>query len=147
MHRTLKQDTALPPQKNRLTQQRRFNYFRSEFNIERPHEALGQRTPGELYTPSLRRLPRRLPTLKYPAHFEIRKVSSNGGIRWANHWVNVSHILGGEFIGLTEVDSGLWHVYFGTHLLGYLHDDLGKVEDRAGFISRHYRKLSAMSPD
>jgi len=147
MHRTLKRDTALPPKKNRLVQQRRFNSFRSEFNTERPHEALGQRTPDELYYVSERRLPNHLPPPDYPAHYEVRKVSSNGGIRWANHWVNVSHILGGEFIGLTEIDDGLWHVYFGTHLLGYLHDRLGKVEDKAGFISRHNRKLSAMSPD
>jgi hypothetical protein len=64
-----------------------------------------------------------------------------------NHWVHVSRVPGGEFIGLTEVVGGLWHVYFDTHLLGYLHDDLGTVENRAGFISRRNRKLSAMSPD
>ena len=62
--------------------------------------------------------------------------------------MQVSH--GGRNAGVPqnyfELD-GLWHVYFGSHQLGYLHDDLGKVEDRAGFISRHNRKLSAMSPD
>ena len=147
MHRTLKRDTALPPQKNRLTQQHRFNSFRAEFNSVRPHEALAQRTPAEFYSPSERRMPRRIAARKYPDHYEVRKVSSNGGIRWGTHWVNVSRILGGEFIGLTEVDDGLWHVYFDTHLLGYLHDDIGKVEDRAGFISRRNRKLSAMSLD
>lgn len=71
----------------------------------------------------------------------------NGGIRWANRWVNVTTVLGGQYIGLEEVDDGLWHIFYAHVLLGYLHDELGKVEDRGGFISRHRRNLSAMSPD
>ena len=30
---------------------------------------------------------------EYPAHYEVRYVSRNGGVRWHNHWVNVSHVL------------------------------------------------------
>ena len=147
MHRTLRKDTAIPPKGSRLAQQRRFNAFRSEFNLVRPHEALGQRTPAELYVPSPRPYPTRLPPIEYPTHFEVRKVSDNGGIRWAHRWVNVSVILAAEYIGLEEIDDGLWHVYFGTHLLGYLHDQLGRIEDRSGFISRWHHKQSTMCPD
>ena len=147
MHRTLKGETARPPQPNRRAQQLCFDRFRAEFNHERPHEAIGQRCPAELYVPSSRSLPKRLPRIDYPAHFEVRKVSTNGGIRWANQWVNVSKVLEGQYIGLEEVDDGLWHIFFAHVFLGYLHDDLRTVEDRAGFISRHRKNLSAMSPD
>ena len=34
--------------------------FRQHYNSERPHEALGQRPPAEVYTPSPRALPRRV---------------------------------------------------------------------------------------
>jgi transposase InsO family protein len=44
MHRTLKAETARPPAGNLSAQQRRFNAFRTEYNQERPHEALGQVT-------------------------------------------------------------------------------------------------------
>jgi putative transposase len=38
-----------------VAEQRRFDRFRREFNVERPHEALGNATPASIYTPSLRR--------------------------------------------------------------------------------------------
>jgi transposase InsO family protein len=49
MHRTLKQETAEPPKANLREQQRAFDVFRQEYNQERPHAALGDRTPGESY--------------------------------------------------------------------------------------------------
>ena len=114
------------------------------------HEAIGQRTPSELYQPSARPYPRRVPQVEYPLHYEVRKVSTNGGIRWASRWVAVSIVLGEQFIGLEEIDDGIWHVFFGPHLLGYMIDELGKIEDRAGFLSRTHQRqqqLSTMSPD
>jgi len=99
-HRTLKAATAIPPAANRAAQQRRFNAWRREYNEQRPHEALGQQTPASRYQASPRELPRTLPDLVYPKHFEVRYVSRNGGIRWHNHWVNISHVLDQEFVGL-----------------------------------------------
>jgi hypothetical protein len=42
----------------------------------------------------------------------------NGGVRWHHGWVNVSHVLAEEYIGLEEVADGIWSVYFGPLLLG-----------------------------
>ena len=53
MHLTLKQEATRPPGMNSLQQQARFDAFVSEFNDERPHEALGMKTPSESYSPSL----------------------------------------------------------------------------------------------
>ena len=41
----------------------------------------------------VRQLPRKLPAITYPAHFELRYVSANGGIRWHCAWVNVTTTL------------------------------------------------------
>lgn len=65
MHLTLKKEATRPPCMNALQQQARFDDFVSEFNTERPHEAIGMKTPGELYTPSSRPY-RGLPELAYP---------------------------------------------------------------------------------
>jgi transposase InsO family protein len=54
MHRTLKAETASPPAETLRAQQAVFRAFQDEFNHERPHEALEQRTPAELYTSSAR---------------------------------------------------------------------------------------------
>src|SRR3989449_68335 len=110
MHRTLKREATRPAESTLRTQQRRFDAFRHEYNYERPHEALGQRTPVSLYAASSRPYPRRLPLIEYPAHFEVRKVSANGGIRWHAHRVPVSHLLINENIGFEEIDDGLWTV-------------------------------------
>jgi transposase InsO family protein len=62
MHRTLKAEATRPPQGNRAAQQRRFNAFRTEFNTERPHSALGGEPPAARYVPSPRPHPDRPPT-------------------------------------------------------------------------------------
>ena len=118
MHRVLKAEATRPPAASFGAQQRRFTQFRGEYNTERPHEALGQETPAAHYVPSPRPYPAQLPELVYPAHYERRFVSANGGIRWQNQWVNVSHVLAGEHVGLEEVADGVWSVYFGPVLLG-----------------------------
>ena len=117
-HKTLKEGTARPPASSPKAQQGRFDRFVREYNEERPHEALGQETPASLYRPSFRPCPARIPELEYPAHFERRLVSRNGGIRWGSGWVNVSQVLSEEYVGLEEVDDEVWAVYFGPLLLG-----------------------------
>jgi transposase InsO family protein len=54
MHLTLKKEATRPPGMNMLQQQARFDAFVSEFNTERPHEALDMQVPGDLYQPSIR---------------------------------------------------------------------------------------------
>ena len=49
MHRTLKEQTSCPAAANAAEQQKRFDRFRRHYNQERPHEALGQRLPAEVY--------------------------------------------------------------------------------------------------
>ena len=98
----------------------------------RPHEALNLETPTSRYTPSPRVLPTRLPPVEYPAHFETRLMSRNGGFRWAHKRVPLSHLLEGQYIGLEEVADGIWDVYFSTVRLGQMDERLLRVEDALG---------------
>lgn len=140
MHKDLKAETTIPPAANRSAQQRRFNTFRKDFNEVRPHEAHGQRPPASVYEPSKRTMPSKLQPPEYPAHYEVRKVSTNGGIRWHSAWVNVSHLLGGELIGLEEVADGVWAVHFGPVALGWLHLRRSVILDHDGSSSRNPRR-------
>jgi len=112
---------------------------------ERPHEALGQRTPGAVYERSVRPFPRTLPELEYPGHFETRYVSENGGIRWKKCWVNVTTTLAHEWVGLEEVGDGLWDVYFSRLRLGRLDQRRMRIEDPYGRWTRW--EVLTMSPD
>jgi transposase InsO family protein len=117
MHRTLKQETARPPAGSRSAQQERFDQFRSLYNEQRPHEALGQRTPQELYRPSPRPYPAKVLPLDYPRHCEVRAVRPNGGIKWQGKFLYLSEALRGERVGLEETADGIWTLYFGPLLL------------------------------
>ena len=136
MHRTLKAEATRPPAAAMRSQQLKFDCFRREFNTERPHEALDQRTPAELYRPSSRPMPVKPPPLEYPDRFEVRYVSANGGIRWNKQWVNVSTTCIGEYVGLEEIDDGIWNVYFGKLRLGRLLERSMKIEDAYGRLFR-----------
>ena len=118
MHRTLKAETARPPAANPGAQQRVFDSFRREYNEERPHEALAMKRPIELYEPSPRRYPAKVPEVSYPGHFEIRRVRRRGEIKWQGRRLFVSLPLCGETVGLEETDHGIWSLYFGSLLLG-----------------------------
>jgi putative transposase len=136
MHRTLKAETTRPPAATRRAQQRTFDRFREEFNCQRPHEALDMRTPTTCYEPSLRKMPNKLPPLEYPDRFEGRYVSANGGIRWHHQGVNVSHVCVGAYVGLEEIDDGVWNVYFGPLKLGRLLERHMRIEDAYGRLKR-----------
>lgn len=125
MHRTLKAEATRPPAASLGAQQRKFNRFREEFNNERPHEALDQETPASIYEPSRREMPNKLPPLEYPDRFEVR-----------NDWVNVSIVCAGEYVGLEEIDDGIWNVYFGPLKLGWLHERHMRIEDEYGKLKR-----------
>lgn len=137
MHRTLKAETTRPAAGSLAAQQRKFNRFRREFNFERPHEALDMHTPASYYSASVRSMPDRIPPLEYPDRFEVRYVSYNGGMRWRKDWVNVSIVCAGEYVGLEEIDNGIWNVYFGSMKLGRLLERHMRIEDAYGRLKRH----------
>ena len=119
MHLTLKQETTRPPAANALQQQDRFDRFVGEFNAERPHEALAMKTPSEIYSASDRPW-QGLPALQYPFHDRDVLVTECGRICMHRKKINISTVLGGQRLGITQVDDGIWLVSFMQYDLGYI---------------------------
>ena len=127
MHRTLKEETAKPPKGDMSAQQRAFNRFRMEYNQERPHEALQGVPPIKMYRQSERAYPNKVAEVVYAESMKVRRVRSNGEIKWMGGRVYVTESLRGEPIGLIPIDNDCWAVYFAQLKLGILDDRLGKI--------------------
>jgi putative transposase len=106
MHATLKAETLKPPAANPAAQQACFDAFREDFNRVRPHEALGQTPPASQWTASPRPWPGHLLEPHYPDTCKVRRVRSNGCIKWRGQAVFINQALAGEPVGLTETDTG-----------------------------------------
>jgi transposase InsO family protein len=118
MHKTLKAEAIRPPKGNLAAQQRAFIAFRTEFNFERPHSALGGDPPAARYVVSARPFPDRLPQLEYPGHFIVKRVTNAGTFRLKHKLLFIANSLKQNYIGLEEINDGIWSIYFGTVLLG-----------------------------
>lgn len=118
MHRTLKSETAKPPRSNLRTQQRAFDKFVEEFNYQRPHEAIEQKTPGQIYRPSSRKFPESLPQFEYSSKQSIRRVMDGGRIRLKKRLIYIGDQFSGEDIGLIQASDHTWEVWLGPIRLG-----------------------------
>jgi len=125
MHRTLQEQTARPPAANAAAQQASFDAFRKHYNEERPHEALGQRPPGEFYVSS----PRSMPDWTEPCYDEdhqVRRVNSNGEIKWLGARIFISSALIGELVGIVELETG-------DHIVRFCDLDIGLIDAQGRF--------------
>ena len=129
MHLTLKQEATRPPGDNVLQQQERFDHFLEDYNEQRPHQALGNQRPAELYHASVRSLPSELAPLSYPLHDLTRKVSSYGVVYMGRRKrYRLSAALAGELVGLREVEVDRWLVTWRHLDLGHLNVESGEFE-------------------
>lgn len=122
MHRTLKEEALSPPAANARQQQMVFDFFREEYNEERPHQALGQKPPALFYAPSPRPYPSRLAPVEYPDDWERRKIKDSGRMKWKGKEIGVCQALTGEQVGLEPIDDGVWRIHFCQYPVGIFNE-------------------------
>ncbi len=135
MHRTLKAETTRPPAADPPAQQACFDVFRQVYNEERPHEALDQVPPATIWRPSPRFYPARIEDPIYRPDHAVRRVRSNGEIKWGGDLVFISEALTGELVGVAETERGDWIVRF-------IDVDLGIIDRK----TRKLRRFTAPRP-
>jgi len=119
MHGDIMREVESKPAQSRLAQQRALTMWRKRFNDVRPHEALGMRTPSELYRRSERiYVGPSAPT--YAEGWLVRRVSAKGLVKIEGAQIFIGEGLGGQEIGLEPVDNG-HRVWFYEIDLGVLH--------------------------
>jgi putative transposase len=127
MHLTLKKEATKPASANVLQQQARFDAFVTQYNRDRPHQALAMKVPADLYARSPR-LYRGLDELTYPFHDGTFTVTQCGRICFKGRKVNLSHVFAGQNVGVTQVGERTWLVTFMRYDLGYFDDETCRLE-------------------
>jgi transposase InsO family protein len=126
MHGTLQSECVRPLELTMEEQEMQFRTFISYFNDERPHEALGQRVPSDIYVRSEREWNGLLMSPEYGPEYIVKKVRDRGQISWRGADPFIGRALADEYIGLKEADNGdYWLVYYGPVFLGTM-DHLGE---------------------
>jgi len=145
MHRTLKQEATIPPGSSLRAQQQKFDRFREEFNQERPHEALGMKRPGEVYQASSRAMPMRIEPYDYPSHYLVRRVSRSGTIRVFHKQIFVSNTLHEDYVGLEEVDDGVYDLFYCFYHIGRYSLKTNKIQDVMSKVGVSRRQVDLAS--
>ena len=57
-------------------------------------------------------MPKRIEPYDYPAHYPVRRVSRAGMIRVLRKQIFVSNTLQEDYVGLEEVDDGVYNMFF-----------------------------------
>jgi hypothetical protein len=135
----------VPPSSSLRAQQHRFDRFREEFNEERPHEVLGMKRPAQVYQASGRSMPRRMEPYDYPANCLVRRVSHGGTIRVFKNQVFVSNTLQEDYVGLEEVDDGVYDLFFCFYQIGRYELPANKIHDIVSKVPVSYQRVDLAS--
>jgi transposase InsO family protein len=107
-HRTLKERTEHRGAPATMSEWQRWaKEMRQEYNEQRPHEALGMRTPGQVYSRENLR-----PYQTHPREWEydggeVRRLDNEGGFSKYGSWYFVCQALAKELVRVDEFDSKL----------------------------------------
>ncbi len=135
MHRVYKAEVARPPAPTPAAQQRRTQRWIRYYNGERPHEALGQRVPAQVYRKCRRRYrPDRRPA-RYPPAWRTARVTASGYVRWGRRLRVIGRAFGGQRVAFKPISPGVHEVYYVGHLIGLLVDT-----DPGGMRPVHWSK-------
>ena len=80
--------------------------WREKYNHVRPHEALGMKTPGEVYEPSTRQYPEQIPKYEYGGEHHVIKVNSWGYVRFDKFQVYLSETMVDQYIEFRPSPDG-----------------------------------------
>lgn len=137
MHRVFKAETTRPASRHPRAQQRRTDRWVRLYNDIRPHQALRQRTPAEVYRGKARR-PRRVKA-HYLGAWAVRRVRSNGEIKWQGRKRFVGEAFVGQRVALKALREGKYQVYFTDLLIGELRES-----DAGGMRPAKYARRAAV---
>jgi transposase InsO family protein len=143
-HRTLKAEVfAFERFRTLAAVQGALDHWRAVYNLDRPHEALGQHVPASRYRPSTRPMPDRLPEVEYDSDETVRSVSTTKAyVSFKGRLWKVPQAFRGERLAIRALTTdGRYGVFFAAHQIATI--DLTSQQS----VSHVSEQVSTMSPD
>jgi hypothetical protein len=122
MHRDMKKELQIRIRGDLRHHQKEFDKWRKEFNEVRPHEALGMKTPKEVYVKSKRKYDATDTVIVYTG-MRSRKVNDRGYINYYNHRIFVGNPFAGYYVGIKERVGKWTEVWFNFLKLGEINPE------------------------
>jgi putative transposase len=119
MHADVAAELEASPADDGDVQQRAADRWRRTFNEVRPHEALGMKSPADLYVRSPRHY-RGVRPPSYPKTYALRRVTKSGCVHYAGKTVFVSESLAGHDLAVRRAHGGRLAVRFYDLPLGFV---------------------------
>lgn len=142
-HRTLNAEVFALQRFRTLAQaQVALDAWRTIYNLERPHEALGQEVPASRYRPSSRAMPAQLPAIEYPEGEAVRTVGTTKSyVSFQGQLWKVPEAFRGERVAIRPRSAdGRFGIFFGSRQIAAI--DLTASRS----VSDVSEQVSAMSP-
>lgn len=142
-HRSFKAEVLALRRLRDLTQaQQAFDHWRSIYNLDRPHEALGQEVPASRYQASTRSMPDQIPAVEYGDHEIVRIVGTTKAyVSFKGRLWKVPQAFCGERLAIRPLNTdGRYGVFFAAHQIADI--DLTKSKS----VSDVSEQMSTMSP-
>lgn len=117
MHRDIKEELEGKINGNLKLHQRIFDVWKDEYNNERPHEALGMKTPSEVYRKSKSNFNGTVFEIIYPSGYLPRRVNDRGLINYKGRRIFISNAFSNYYVGL-QVKGKSFIVWFDNHQVG-----------------------------
>jgi hypothetical protein len=86
-------------------------------------------------------MPSKIEPFDYPGHYLARRVSRAGTIRVFHQQVFVSNTLKEEYVGLEEVDDGVYDVYYRFYQIGRYELRTNKMKDVIARVGLSVRRI------
>lgn len=119
MHRTLKNEACRNPGINIFGQKIKFKKFVDEYNEERPHQALGNKTPDEVYVPSMKQYNVNAIAHGFPKFgLDYAFVNRDGSVEFNGKKIMIGQSLCNEFIDVYPNGKEQWTFAYGPIVLG-----------------------------
>jgi transposase InsO family protein len=136
MHADVANEMEADPAGTPKAQQRIADRWRQQFNHVRPHEAIGMKTPADLYRPQSQpyrgvRLP------SYSQNQAVRRVTRLGCVHYAGKTVFISESVSGFEVGVKRVRNGRLAVQFYDLDLGTFDIEASPPHRRPRLIPSH----------
>ncbi len=140
MHGDIAQAVEVSPAETSADQPRALSRWRQEFNHVRPHQALGGKTPAEVYKPKDRKLRAQPRPYVYASHWRVAHVGKNGVIKVQGEFYFVSESLAGRYVGLEPIGGLTWRIWFYEYDLGTINLVTSNAFDNIDYLSSKFRK-------